>query len=66
MRATVNGAPVELPGVTPLLAFLAERKLNPAVVVIEHNGQILHRDRWPDTCISDGDTLEILSFVGGG
>ena len=34
-------------------------------VAVEHNMVILARDGY-DTPINDGDTIEIISFVGGG
>ncbi|MTV47531.1 sulfur carrier protein ThiS [Heliobacillus mobilis] len=66
MHVTVNGEVVELSESTPLLDYLISRNLNPAVLVVEYNRKILHRDRWSQIQIGDGDTLEILSFVGGG
>ncbi|MBC9783224.1 sulfur carrier protein ThiS [Heliobacterium chlorum] len=66
MRVTVNGESLELSESTTLLDYLIRRNLNPAVLVVEYNGKILHRDHWSQIQIGDGDTLEILSFVGGG
>jgi sulfur carrier protein len=39
---------------------------NPALVVVEHNGAIVPRRRWPDSTILNGDNLEIVTIVGGG
>jgi sulfur carrier protein len=35
-------------------------------IAVEHNGQIVQRANWEDTCISSGDRLEVVHFVGGG
>jgi thiamine biosynthesis protein ThiS len=35
-------------------------------VAIELNRDIVARDRWTETNLSDGDSLEIVHFVGGG
>jgi sulfur carrier protein len=35
-------------------------------VAVELNGDIVQRDRWPETPLKDGDRLEIVHFVGGG
>jgi sulfur carrier protein len=46
-----------------LLSFLG---LNPRLVAVEYNGEILHRQFWDDTMLHDGDLLEIVTIVGGG
>ncbi|NJM28115.1 MAG: thiamine biosynthesis protein ThiS [Pseudanabaena sp. RU_4_16] len=46
-----------------LLSFLG---LNPRLVAVEYNGEILHRQFWDDTILKDGDCLEIVTIVGGG
>ncbi len=46
-----------------LLSFLG---LNPRLVAVEYNGEILHRQFWDDTTLHDGDRLEIVTIVGGG
>ncbi len=46
-----------------LLSFLG---LNPRLVAVEYNGEILHRQFWDDTILKDGDRLEIVTIVGGG
>lgn len=35
-------------------------------VAVELNSEILPRACYPDTVLSDGDKLEVVSFVGGG
>ncbi|PZO41684.1 MAG: thiamine biosynthesis protein ThiS [Pseudanabaena frigida] len=46
-----------------LLEFLG---LNPRLVAVEHNGEILHRQLWGKTTIQNSDRLEIVTIVGGG
>jgi sulfur carrier protein len=46
-----------------LLKYLG---LNPRLVAVEHNGEILHRQCWEDTIIQNSDRLEIVTIVGGG
>ncbi|MEI6063581.1 MAG: sulfur carrier protein ThiS [Pseudanabaena sp. ELA748] len=46
-----------------LLTFLG---LNPRLVVVEYNGEILHRQFWQNTIIQNSDRLEIVTIVGGG
>ena len=38
----------------------------PCLIVIEFNGQILPRENWDKQQVKDGDTLEIVTIVGGG
>jgi thiazole synthase len=33
---------------------------------VEHNGEIIKRDRLAEVRLSEGDTLEIIHVVGGG
>ena len=39
---------------------------NPALVVVELNGVIIPKSRWPTEPVGEGDTLEIVTIVGGG
>jgi thiamine biosynthesis protein ThiS len=36
------------------------------MVVVEHNGEIVPRDRYPDIILLDGDNLEIVQMMAGG
>ena len=40
--------------------------LNPHLVAVEYNGEILHRQFWDETYLQAGDRLEIVTIVGGG
>jgi len=40
--------------------------MNPQLVVVEYNGEILHRQLWDQTLLQSGDRLEIITIVGGG
>jgi sulfur carrier protein len=46
-----------------LLKYLG---LNPRLVAVEYNGEILHRQLWEQTTIQNCDRLEIVTIVGGG
>jgi sulfur carrier protein len=62
----VNGKPVTCAPQTPLFQLLDQLDLNPRLIAIEYNGDILHRQFWPETCMVEGDRLEIVTIVGGG
>ena len=49
-----------------VLTLLAELDLQPGMVVVELNREILERERYADTEVHDGDSLELVHFVGGG
>ena len=66
MKARINGEEVFLIREIPIAAVIAERKINPQVVVVEHNGVILTREKFDSVVLKENDTLEIVSFVGGG
>ena len=66
MNLRINGKSTTLPHPQTLEAYLSSRNLDPAVVVIELNESIVPKDKWAQTLLAEGDSLEIVSFVGGG
>jgi sulfur carrier protein len=40
--------------------------MNPRLVAVEYNGEILHRQFWETTLLKADDRLEIVTIVGGG
>lgn len=62
----VNGETVNCFPDTKLPSLLTEMGLNPRLVAVEYNGEILHRQYWDNTTITKGDRLEIVTIVGGG
>lgn len=63
----VNGESREVPAGTTLGALLRILELDPRMIVVERNREILReRDRFDELELMDGDTLELVHFVGGG
>jgi sulfur carrier protein len=62
----INGKPVDLEQATPLLDYLERLGVDPRSVAVEHNGEILERDRYRDITLRSGDVVEIVRMVGGG
>ena len=62
----VNGEARNCPAQTRLPVLLEQMGMNPRLVAVEYNGEILHRQFWGDTEIREGDRLEIVTIVGGG
>jgi len=62
----VNGETRNCQPQTRLPDFLTELGMNPRLVAVEYNGEILHRQFWQETQLQAGDRLEIVTIVGGG
>ena len=62
----VNGESRQCPTQTSLPDLLILLGMNPRLVAVEYNGEILHRQYWSETHIKEGDKLEIVTIVGGG
>jgi len=62
----VNGETQTCAPQTSLPVFLAQLGMNPRLVAVEYNGEILHRQFWETTEMQAGDRLEIVTIVGGG
>lgn len=62
----VNGELKNFSSSLSLPQLLEALKMNPRLIAIEYNGEILHRQFWEKTQIQSGDVLEIVTIVGGG
>lgn len=62
----VNGTNREVPSGLTVHSLLEHLELNPALVVVELNREILDRARYGETPVEDGDSVELVHFVGGG
>ncbi|MBR3752184.1 MAG: sulfur carrier protein ThiS [Ruminiclostridium sp.] len=61
----VNGTELDMAGKT-ISEFLAATDYDPNRIAVERNGDIVFKSQYEDTVLEDGDTLEVVSFVGGG
>jgi sulfur carrier protein len=68
MKLHINGDEKIFDSPTPFtLAALVEiLGMKPDRIAVELNRDIVHRDRWIDTLLHEGDRLEVVHFVGGG
>jgi len=62
---TLNGESRQTSADT-IAALVQELDLEPAKVAVECNGEIVPRSTLAEAHLADGDTLEIVHFVGGG
>jgi thiamine biosynthesis protein ThiS len=63
---TLNGERFELNSPMTVAALLAQLDIDPRRVAVEHNLNIIKRQTYPEILIAEGDTVEIVNFVGGG
>ena len=61
----INGEPVNAAG-KPISDYLKEAGYNTQYVAVERNLEIVPRAQHDTTILQDGDTVEIVRFVGGG
>ena len=66
IRITINGEEQEFPDTTSLTKYVSSLGVNPKMIAIAYNGEVLRRDEWADITLSDGDSLEVVRAVGGG
>jgi sulfur carrier protein len=66
MELFVNGEAQTCLPQTQLPDFLRQLGIEPRLIAVEYNGEILHRQFWPQTQLQAGDRLEIVTIVGGG
>ena len=66
MQITLNGERFELDQPVTVAALLTQLDIDSRRVAVEHNLAILKRQRFPEVIVNEGDTLEIVNFVGGG
>ncbi|MBA3578444.1 MAG: sulfur carrier protein ThiS [Gemmatimonadaceae bacterium] len=64
---TVNGEDRDFPAGSSVADLLESHKLDPRLVVVEHNRSVLRdRDAYATIALATGDVVEIVHFVGGG
>ena len=61
----VNGAELDLAGKT-VSDYLATTDYDPKRIAVERNGDIVPKSQYGETVLQDGDSVEVVSFVGGG
>lgn len=66
LRLIVNGDPRSLPAPATLSDLLAHLGLDPRMVVVELNREIIRRPRHAEVRLASGDRVELVHFVGGG
>lgn len=66
MRVTVNDQLTDLPETATVADLLATLALPGTRVAVEVNRQLVRRVQHGETRLSEGDTIEVVTLVGGG
>jgi len=66
MQLTINGKHVEIEQPLTIRELLVSKGLHERIVVVEHNREIVPRDRYGDVIVGGGDNLEIVQMMAGG
>ena len=61
----VNGAEQDIAGRT-VSEYLATTNYDLKRIAVELSGDIVFKSQYSETVLEDGDSLEVVSFVGGG
>ena len=66
IQVRLNGKQREIESGHTVRSLLESLDLHPGMVVVELNREILGRDGYGDVSVGDGDSIELVHFVGGG
>jgi thiamine biosynthesis protein ThiS len=66
MKLTINGEARDFESPLSLAALLEQLDMKQDRVAVELNHNVIPREHWPTTDLSEGDRLEVVHFVGGG
>lgn len=66
IRIRLNGEERSVPAGLDVADLLERVGVDRREVVVERNRKILRRDELEDIDVEEGDTLELVHFVGGG
>ena len=66
MHVVVNGQPEDVGEVRTVADLLRARSVLPHRVAVELNRELVTRDCYEATKVTEGDLIEIVTFVGGG
>ena len=62
----LNGKDREIDSGLSIKELVKSLDLNPRLIVVELNREIISQDSLSETLVLDGDHLELVHFVGGG
>ena len=66
MKIQINGEDSNFDSPLTLSSLIEQLSMKQDRVAVELNRDIVPRDQWATTNLTEGDRLEIVHFVGGG
>ena len=66
IRIRLNGKDRDIEEGLSVRGLIESLELNPALIVVELNREILDRERYQETPVDSDDVVELVHFVGGG
>ncbi len=66
MNIKINGKEETVDKATNIAELILEKGISSERIVVEHNFKITSKEGWPHLALSEGDNIEIVSFMGGG
>jgi len=66
INVRLNGKDREIESGLSVQELVESLDLNPMLIVVELNREILSRDCFGEIQVSEGDQVELVHFVGGG
>jgi sulfur carrier protein len=70
MKVTVNGKPRDvannISNHVDISSFLRALDVNPRLVAVAVNGDVVPKDQYETALVREGDVIEVVRMVGGG
>lgn len=66
MNIRINGTLEAIEELSDIAALVSGKGLFADRIVVEHNQKIVPKEEWARTVVRENDSIEIVSFVGGG
>lgn len=66
MRIIVNGNEIQMEEEKSVESYLLASGYQMKRIAVELNGDILPKYQYSETMLKDGDSMEVVTFVGGG
>ena len=66
MKVIVNGKEIQMEEAKSVEWYLLESGYQMKRIAVELNGEILPKYQYSETMLKDGDSMEVVTFVGGG